>query len=128
MRSIQSPAADDSGSAVAEFVFVSILLAALALGLIQLTLVLHVRNTLLASASDGAHIAALADRSEGDGRRRAIEVAEAALGGRSVTVTATTSVVGGVATVEVVAATALPAFLWWGEGQITARAHAIEER
>jgi Flp pilus assembly protein TadG len=44
----------DAGSAIVEFVLVSTLLLFLFLGIIQLGLVLHVRNTLVANAAEGA--------------------------------------------------------------------------
>lgn len=50
-----------------EFVLVGVLLTVLFLGLVQLGLTLHVRNTLAASAAEGARYAANADRSPADG-------------------------------------------------------------
>lgn len=55
-------ACDDRGSAVVEFTLVGVLLTALFLALVQLGLALHVRNTLTASAAEGARYAANADR------------------------------------------------------------------
>ncbi|MBX6388302.1 MAG: pilus assembly protein [Frankia sp.] len=48
-----APAAD-AGSAIVEFILVSTLLLILFLGIVQLGLVLHVRNTLAANAAEGA--------------------------------------------------------------------------
>ena len=48
------PAYDDGGSAVVDFTLVGILLTFLFLALLQLGLALHVRNTLVASAAEGA--------------------------------------------------------------------------
>ena len=45
---------DDDGSAVVDFTLVGILLTFLFLALLQLGLALHVRNTLVASAAEGA--------------------------------------------------------------------------
>ena len=45
---------DERGSAVVDFVLVMIILVPLFLGILQVALVLHVRNTLTAAASDGA--------------------------------------------------------------------------
>lgn len=50
-----------------EFVLVSAVLCLIVLSVIQLGLVLHVRNTLVDCASEGARHAALADRSPADG-------------------------------------------------------------
>ena len=52
--------ADSSGAAVVEFVLVAPLVLLLALGTIQLTLALYVRNTLIAAAAEGARLAAVA--------------------------------------------------------------------
>ena len=48
----------ERGSAVVDYVLVMVLLVPLVLGIIQLGLVLHVRNTLTAAASDGARAGA----------------------------------------------------------------------
>lgn len=58
------------GSAVAEFVMVSALLTALFISVLQLALVLHVRNTLLDAAANGARFGTLADRSPAEGAQR----------------------------------------------------------
>ena len=60
-------ARDDRGSAVVEFTLVGVLLTVLFLALLQLGLALHVRNTLVASAAEGARYAANADRTPDEG-------------------------------------------------------------
>jgi Flp pilus assembly protein TadG len=72
--------ADDAGSAPAEFVMVGGLLTILTLSVIQLGLALHVRNTLLDAAAEGARFAALADNQLGDGVVRAQDLIGTALG------------------------------------------------
>jgi Flp pilus assembly protein TadG len=63
---------DDRGAAPVDFVLVGgLLLTPLFLGVIQLGLDLHVRNTLVACASEGARYAANADRTLADGEARA---------------------------------------------------------
>lgn len=57
----------ERGSAVVEFTLVSVLLVILALGIAQLGLAIHVRNTLVACAAEGARLAANADRDVADG-------------------------------------------------------------
>jgi hypothetical protein len=52
---------------VVEFTLVGVLLTVLFLALLQLGLALHVRNTLMASAAEGARVAANADRGPADG-------------------------------------------------------------
>ena len=56
------PAAREQGSAVVDFVLVGGLLTMFFLAIIQLTLILHVRNTLIDAAASGARYGTLADR------------------------------------------------------------------
>ncbi|MET0782884.1 MAG: TadE/TadG family type IV pilus assembly protein, partial [Leifsonia flava] len=61
---------DERGSAVVEFTLVSVLLTTLALAVVQLALALHVRNTVIDAAAEGARYAALADNTLADGEER----------------------------------------------------------
>jgi hypothetical protein len=72
--------ASDAGSAPAEFVMVGGLLTVLTLSVMQLGLALHVRNTLLDAASEGARFGALADNRLGDGVVRTRDLITTALG------------------------------------------------
>ncbi len=56
------------------------LLTVLTLSVLQLGLALHIRNTVLDAASEGARFAALADNALGDGTTRARDLITAALG------------------------------------------------
>ena len=47
---------DERGSAVVDFVLVSMLVVPLFLGILQVGLYLYVRNTVTAAASEGAHL------------------------------------------------------------------------
>lgn len=69
----------DAGSAVAEFVMVSGLLLVLVAGLLQLGLTLHVRNTVVAAAAEGARVAARADARPGDGAATTARLIDEAL-------------------------------------------------
>lgn len=69
----------ERGSAIVDFVLVGGLLTAVFLAIVQLTLVLHVRNVLTDAASTGAHYGTLADRSADDARERTRAVIDAAL-------------------------------------------------
>lgn len=71
----------DDGSAVAEFSLVSALLTLLTLAVIQLGLALHVRNTVLDAAAEGARLAALADTDPIEGVARTRELIAVAVGG-----------------------------------------------
>jgi len=81
---------EDAGSAIAEFVMVGALLSVLTLSVLQLGLALHIRNTVLDAASEGARFAALADSSLGEGVARARDLISSAIGpGYAGNVTAT---------------------------------------
>lgn len=72
--------ADETGSAVAEFVFVGVLLTAVTLAVLQLALSLHIRNTLIDAAAEGARFAALADNGLADGEERTRQLITLAVG------------------------------------------------
>ncbi len=76
------PPRDDRGSAVAEFALVAVLLVGVALGIAQLGLAIHVRNTLVASAADGARVAANADREPSAGAAHTRELISSSLSPR----------------------------------------------
>ncbi|MGV8912967.1 MAG: TadE/TadG family type IV pilus assembly protein [Rhodoglobus sp.] len=84
--------ANESGSAVVEFVLVSALLTVLTLSVIQLALALHIRNTVLDAAAEGARFASLADTSLNDGVTRTRDLIATALSpGYATDVSATTT-------------------------------------
>lgn len=95
---------DDRGSAIAEFVMVSALLVALALAVVQLALALHVRNTLVDAAAEGARFSSLADASLAEGEERTRLLIAAALGDYPVEVEARSTEVA----VEIVVTAPLP--------------------
>lgn len=64
----------DRGSAVVEFVLVSIPLLFLLLAVLQVAVYLHVRNVVVASAAEGARYGANVDRASADGGPFAEEV------------------------------------------------------
>jgi len=72
--------ADERGSAPAEFVMVAALLTLLTLAVLQLGLALHVRNTVLDAAAEGARYGALADNTLADGASRTRDLITAAIG------------------------------------------------
>ena len=61
----------EDGAAVADFAMVSGLLALLFVAVLQLGVALHVRNTLISCASEGARLGARADATPADGVARA---------------------------------------------------------
>lgn len=121
--------ADDRGSAVVEFTLVGALLTALFLGLLQLGLALHVRNTLAASATEGARYAANADRSPEEGAEATRRLIRASLDDSFAgEVTAGFEVVDGVNTVFVEVRAPLPVIGVWGPGRsLRVRGHALDE-
>ena len=70
----------DEGSAVAESLLVGVLLTALALGVLQLALALHIRSTLIDAAAEGAQTAALADNDLAAGVLRTQQLITEAVG------------------------------------------------
>ena len=69
----------DSGTAVVDFVLVGALLTVIVVAVIQLALVLHVRNTLTDAAASGARYGTLADRHPQDGVERTRQLISGAL-------------------------------------------------
>ena len=120
---------EDRGSAVVEFTLVGVLLTFLFLALVQLGLALHVRNTLVASAAEGARYGANADRDPAAGAavtRRLIRdsLADSFADG----VTAGVETVDGMQTVYVQVQATLPVVGLLGPPRaIRVRGHALEE-
>lgn len=112
-----------------DFVLVSLVLVPLVLGLVQVALVLHVRNTLVAAATEGARYAATVDRTPESAVVRTREQIDAALAGRFADdVTATTETAGGVPTVVVRVRADVPPLGLWGPGvPLVVEGHAVEE-
>lgn len=75
----RASSASENGSALAEFVFISALVALLCAGIFQLAFALHVRNTLIDCAGEGARHAALQGTSLQDGVNHTKQLIEAAL-------------------------------------------------
>jgi len=99
----------DGGSAVAEFVMVVSLLTVLTLSVMQLALALHIRNTVLDAASEGARFATLAGNTPVEGSLRTRDLISTALGGRfAADVSASIADVDGVSIVMVRVRTPLP--------------------
>lgn len=100
---------DERGSSPVEFVLVGTLLTALTLAVLQLALAMYVRNVAHDAAVEGAHYAALADTTPGEGVDRARRVITRAVGAsyaEDISVSSTFSL--GVATMEVRVRTTLP--------------------
>jgi Flp pilus assembly protein TadG len=120
---------DDGGAAVVDFTLVAILVTFLFLALLQLGLALHVRNTLVASAAEGARYGANADRTPSDGAAVTRALIRGSLADSFAEgVTSGTETVDGVATVVVRVDARLPVFGLLGPPRaISVRGHALEE-
>ncbi len=118
------------GSAVVDFVLVLAVLVPIFLGILQLALVLLVRNTLAAAASEGARYAATLDREPADGVARTREQVTGALAARfAEDVEARRVLVEGAPGVEVTVRVVVPALGLGGPAvELTVSGHAIEEQ
>ena len=120
----------ERGSAVVDFVLVLLVVVPLVLGILQVALTLHVRNTLAAAAAEGARYAATADRgpAEGEAVTRA-QVADAIAGRFAQDVTVAQTVVGGRPTTVVTVRAVVPALGIGGPGvALEVSGHAVEEQ
>jgi Flp pilus assembly protein TadG len=129
MRLRRSSWRGDGGSAVVDFTLVGVLLTFLFLALLQLGLALYVRNTLVASAAEGARYGANADRTPADGAAVTRELIRDSLADSFAgDVTSGTETVDGVVTVVVRVQARLPVFGLLGPPRaISVRGHAFEE-
>ncbi|MBC9226317.1 pilus assembly protein [Aeromicrobium sp. 636] len=120
---------DERGAAVPEFVLVLMVLIPLVLGIAQLALVLHVRNTMVAAASDGARAAAGLGSGPADAQARAREVIRTTLADRYADdVVARETQVDGVAVIEVRIRGDVPPLGLWGPGvSLDAIGHAVRQ-
>jgi Flp pilus assembly protein TadG len=117
------------GSAVADFALVAALLTLLFVAVVQVAVVLHVRNTLVDCASEGARYGALADRTPEAGAQRARELITADLSARFARdVAAGRERFAGLDTVVVRVRAPLPVLGLLGGGRaITVEGHAMLE-
>jgi Flp pilus assembly protein TadG len=116
----------ERGSAVVDFVLVGSLLTVFFLAVIQLTLVLHVRNTLIDAASSGARYGTLADRTPADARERTADLIGTALNADFARDISTSEAsFQGIRTLEVTVRTPLPVIGLIGPGAaLEVRGHA----
>jgi hypothetical protein len=119
----------DDGVAVVDFVLVGTLVTFIFLGVVQLATVVHVRNTLIDCAGEGARFAALADGDLESGAQRARALIVADLSAAyAEDVTVRRAQVDGVDTVEVRVRAPLPVIGLVGVGRvITVTGHAVAE-
>lgn len=119
----------EEGSAATEFVLVMLVLLPLFLGIFQLGLFLHVRNTLTACAHEGARQAANYNGTLGEGQAVAEDCISDSLspGMAGGTSTATGNAAGQLLMIVRVNAT-MPAIGFWGPRfQFVVSGHAVKE-
>jgi Flp pilus assembly protein TadG len=115
---------------VADFAMVSGLLCLLFLAVFQLGLALHIRNTLISCASEGARYGARADTTMQEGVDRARQLISASLSDRYAgNVTAVTTTVDGIAVVQLRIEAPLPVLGPLGPDRVlSVQARAFSER
>jgi Flp pilus assembly protein TadG len=115
---------------VADFAMVSGLLCLLFLAVFQLGLALHIRNTLIACASEGARYGARANATPQDGVARASQLIRESLSDRyAENVSAETTTVDGVVVVQLLIEAPLPVLGPLGPDRVlSVRSRAFSER
>lgn len=118
------------GAAVVDVVLVIVVLVPVVLGIVQVALVMFVRNTLAAAASEGARLAATADRGPGEGVALTREQVDQAISGRyAQDVTVRRVLIDGAPAIEVTIHARVPALGLGGPAiELDVAGHAIEER
>lgn len=119
----------DDGAAIVDFVLVGALLTLVFVGVVQLALVLHVRNTLVDCASEGARYGAFADRTPQDGAQRTRDLIGASLSSSFASdVQARNVQVDGLQAVEVTVTAPLPVIGLFGpSGMLVISGHGAQE-
>ncbi|MFF2842343.1 TadE/TadG family type IV pilus assembly protein [Paenarthrobacter sp. NPDC057981] len=122
----QDRSAAERGSAVVDFVLVGALLTVFCMSVIQLMLILHVRNTLIDAAASGARYGALADRTPSDAEARTVELITSALNaGYAQDVTTQEVDIEGIRTLEISVRAPMPVLGLLGPGGLMeVRGHA----
>lgn len=121
--------AREQGAAVVDFVLVMVLLVPIVLGIAQVALVLHVRNTLASAASEGARASAPLGSSPGDGAARTRQMIRQALDDRYADdVTSSWTTIDGLPAAEVRVRARVPALGLFGPSVgVTVRGHAVRQ-
>ena len=120
---------DESGAAIVDFVLVTVVLIPVFLGILQVALVAHIRNTLASAAASGALYAAPVGRTEADGVSETRREIASALSPRfAQQVSSRMAVVAGVPVVEVTVVATIPALGLGGPSiTVTVHGHATRE-
>lgn len=123
------PPHDESGAAVVDFVLVLMLLLPLVFGVMQVALVMHVRNTLASAAAEGARYAAVLGSSAELGEEKAREQVTTAISSRYARhVTVRPAVVSGAPGYEAVIEAEVPTLGIGGPSmRVRVTGHAVAE-
>ena len=126
----RQPGRSQRGSAVVDFALVLVVLVPVFLGILQVALVLLVRNTLASAASEGARYAATLDRGPADGAARTRSQIDGAISGRYARdVSASAATVDGAPGVQVTVRAVVPALGLGGPGvALAVTGRAVEEQ
>ena len=129
-KNLQHSKGPERGAAVVDFVLIGALLTLLFLAIVQLTLILHVRNTLIDAAASGARYGTLADRNDGDAKERTVQLITAALNADFARdVGASESTFQGIRTLEVTVRAPLPVIGFIGpRALLEVKGHAAIQR
>ncbi|AEE46743.1 TadE family protein [Cellulomonas fimi] len=129
MRPLRRALRGDDGSAAVDFALVGALVTVLFVAVVQLALVLHVRNTLVDCAAEGARYAALDGHEAADGVARTRSLVEQSLApSYAQDVRAVRTTLGGVDVIEVTVRAPLPVVGLIGpRDALTVRGHAFAE-
>ncbi|MGZ8800553.1 MAG: TadE family protein [Aeromicrobium sp.] len=119
----------ERGAAVVDFILIMVLLIPIVLGVMQVALVMHVRNTISAAASEGARAAAVVDGNPSLGAERTRMLIRTAIADRYANqVSAGFGQVGGAPGTVVRVNTEVPALGLFGPGvSLSVEGHAVRE-
>jgi Flp pilus assembly protein TadG len=117
------------GSAVVDFVLVLLVLVPLVLGILQVALVLYVRNTLTSAASEGARYAATLGHTDADGILRTRSQLHGVISDDyAQDITARPTTLDGAPAVEITVRARVPALGLWGPAvTLSVTGHAVRE-
>ncbi len=129
MAEEHGPRRRESGAAVVDFVLVMLVVIPLVLGLMQVALVMHVRNVTTAAAAEGARTQAVLDAAPGAGEERTRTQVESSIGDRFVrSISVSAATVAGAPGVEVTVVSEVPALGLLGPGMtVEVTGHAVNE-
>ena len=119
----------DSGSAIVDFVLVAPLLIAVALAILQVILVMHVRTVLTSAAAEGARAAALAGADPRAGERRARAIIDETIASDSVErIVVRRQMAGGATIMALDIEARLPLLGLLGPTVMHVRGHSLQEQ